>query len=650
MGNLSQRNKITSLVKLQLVLLFLLGCNIGFAQSLEQMQKQFPNKLAIFSNVNRFLDLDIKKGIPNATSTEISEIMILDEKGNGLFSKGRVYHSSFNELKKVEAYTVVPEGSSTKKLKVTDFKTQSSTSQGVFYDDVKETAFDYARMNVGSISHVESEHFNKDVRFLNKFYFSNYLDVANANFNINYPEEIDLRYIIKNDHDNIIKVTESNIGKKKKLTFTASNIADYKFFDDGTSMSYDALHVIVYVASYKNSGETVPVFGSVDRLYNWNVNFLETINQQPDINLKKIADSLCQNKKSASEKAQAIYLWVQGHIKYVAFENGLEGFIPRHAADVYTKRYGDCKDMASILTALCRLSGLEAYFTWIGTRSIPYTYAEVPLPIADNHMICTVKINGKWIFLDATDASCIFGFPTSAIQGKEALISLSKEKYELVKVPTIAAEANAITDSTTLIIENTKLLGKSSVTYTGYLGSDVYSNLLYHKGEDERQYAKRKMGKGSNKFLLNDYEISLSETQDKNAKISGHFEIPDYVKSIGEEIYINLNLEKLFNNNVIDAAKRKVAVENEYLYTINQIHSLKIPDGYNTDFVPANTEISNDLVYFSIKYSKENGSINATQKMVMKKLYIEPNDFDLWNKTVGTALLAYKEQVVLKKK
>jgi transglutaminase-like putative cysteine protease len=619
-------------------------------QSLEQMQKQFPDKLAVFSNVNRSVEIAIKKGVPYADAIEESEMMILDDNANGMFNKDRVYHSSFNELKKVEAYTLVPDGNSTKKIKVTDFKTQSSPSQGVFYDDVKETSFDYPRMTKGSISHVETEHYNKDVRFLSSFYFTSYLPVATASYSITYPEEMDIRYIIKNDDKHIVSVKETVKGRKKRLEFTASNITDYEHFGNGTSMSYDALHVIVYVASYKNENESVPVFSSLGELYKWNVSFLNSVNLTTDENLKKITDSICRDKKTDGEKAQAIYLWVQNHVKYVAFEEGLEGFVPRQAADVFTKRYGDCKDMASILTAMCRIGGLEAYFTWIGTRSIPYTYTEVPLPITDNHMICAVKLKAEWVFLDATDPNCIFGFPTSGIQGKEALISISDKKYELVTVPTVSAEKNIITDSTFLTISNNTLLGDCSADYYGYFGSDVFTNLLYNKGDDERVYARRRMAKGSNKFIMKDYKLRLSEDNNKKANISSHFEIPDYVKSIADEIYINLNLEKLFDNTVIDTTKRKVALENEFLYTINQVHILKIPAGYEADYVPANTVVSNDLVYFSINYNKRNAEIIATQKLILKKLYVELKDFAIWNKTIASVSPAYKEQVVLKKK
>jgi Transglutaminase-like superfamily len=341
---------------------------------------------------------------------------------------------------------------------------------------------------------------------------------------------------------------------------------------------------------------------------------------------------------------------VQNHVKYVAFEAGLEGFVPRQAADVCNKRYGDCKDMASILTAMLKMSGLDACFTWIGTRSIPYTYTEVPLPITDNHMISAVKIDQNWIFLDATDPNCIFGLPTTGIQDKEALISINPEKYELVKVPVMPAGTSSITDSTFLTISNNTLLGKCSVNYTGYFGSDLYNNLLYNKGDDERVYVRKRMAKGSNKFIMQDYRIALSDTINRVANIASHFEIPDYAKSIADEIYLNLNLEKLFGTTLIDTAKRKIAIENDFLYTIKQVHVLKIPFGYVLNYLPKNIVVDNELVYFSIDYKQGNGEISATQKLVMKKLYIQPGDFATWNKAITIVSPAYKEQVVLKNK
>ena len=154
------------------------------AQSLEEMQKLYPGKTAVFSNVNRNVDISYSKGVPVAKATEVSEMFILDDKANGIYNKDKVYHSSFNELKNVEAYTTAPDGNGTKKMKVSEFKTQSSSSRDIFYDDAKETSFDYPKVVKGSVTHVETEHFNKDIHFISPFYFSSYLPVMNATFSL----------------------------------------------------------------------------------------------------------------------------------------------------------------------------------------------------------------------------------------------------------------------------------------------------------------------------------------------------------------------------------------------------------------------------------------------------------------------------------
>ena len=158
------------IIKLFRSSLLLTGLLVGVpallkAQTLEEMQKLYPGKTAVFSNVNRNVDISYSKGIPVAKATEVSEMFILDDKANGMYNKDKVYHSSFNELKKVEAYTTAPDGNGTKKMKVSEFKTQSSSSRDIFYDDAKETSFDYPKIIKGSITHVETEHFNKDIHF-----------------------------------------------------------------------------------------------------------------------------------------------------------------------------------------------------------------------------------------------------------------------------------------------------------------------------------------------------------------------------------------------------------------------------------------------------------------------------------------------------
>jgi hypothetical protein len=58
--------------------------------------------------------------------------------------------------------------------------------------------------------------------------------------------------------------------------------------------------------------------------------------------------------------------------------------------------------MANLLTEMLRLSGYDAHFTWIGTRSIPYSQS-LPALCVNNHAITTLYYQDKEYFLDATE-------------------------------------------------------------------------------------------------------------------------------------------------------------------------------------------------------------------------------------------------------
>lgn len=620
------------------------------AQPVDEVARIFPDDLAVMLSYSRELMISLEKNIPVATSTENAEILIMNERANGMYNKYKVFHGIFDELKYLEAYTKVPDGSKFKKVKVADIKTQHSPSSGIFYDDVQESVFDFPSFGKGSIGVVSSKKFHKDPHLLSPYYFASYMPVLQSRFTVVFPAEFDLKYIIKNDNDKIVSVKEERKGRNKVLEFKARHVKMINSYGDAPSRAYYEPHVIIYIASYKDEhGATVHFLGSTDDLYKWNYSFIKEINSQPNTVLTHLADSLTAGIVSNKEKAKKIYQWVQKNIKYVAFEDGLEGFIPRQAADVCTRRYGDCKDMSSLLTALLQQAKVPAYFTWIGTRDIPYDYTEVPLPIVDNHMICAVQLDDGWVFLDGTDPNCAFGYPTSGIQGKQALIAINENKYEIVRVPVVESKKNVVIDSTFISIAGNGIKGSTSVFYNGYFGNDIYNSLMYRDQNDTRDFVKYKMGKASNKFILGDYTINRLNEYDKTIHIKAFFEVPDYGKEIGDEYYINLNLEKFYTTSVIDTANRKVSVENEFRYSITQYTILEIPQSYSVSYLPKDFSFTSHLIDLSIQYTKEANRIVARQEISSNTLGVQPSDFNKWNAAVKELLTQYKEQVVLQK-
>lgn len=631
-------------------ILIILCLQAATAQTTDEVKKIFPHHDVVLLNQNTHLTFKIKDGVPVAETQVESERMFLNNNNPGRYSRYKIFHSSFNELKDLDAYTMVPDGSKYKKIKIGETKTSNSVSRSVFYDDVKETSFDFAGLTENAIAHVSYSQFHKDAHLLTPFYFRSYLPLVNTSYTVTFPNDIQLKYIVKNDDKNIIRFTEEKKRKETVYTWTANNIETVDDYNDAPSDQYFQPHVIVYISSYQDNNEIKPFLNSLEDLYKWNASFTKDLNVNPDASLKKIVDSLTTGLTSEKEKANNIYKWVQQNIRYVAFENGVEGFRPRQAAEVCNKRYGDCKDMSSIITQMLRMANIKSYYTWIGTRALPYDYSEVPLPLVDNHMISTTLIDNQWIFLDGTDPSAIFGVPPSHIQGKEALIAISEKEYKVIRVPVAEPSANLILDSTFITLTDNGIKGRESVYYHGYSGSQVYSALLYRDPVETKDYVKSRMGKASNKFILGDYKINKIDPSANLVNISANFEIPDYGKKAGNELYLNLNLEKLLEGQLIDTAKRKVAKEIDYKYVIRQYHILEIPQGYRSTYVPQNFSFDNDVFSLKITYETKNNSIIAYQEIVNKLIMVKPSQFNEWNRALKAVMPQYKEAIVLEKK
>jgi hypothetical protein len=188
------------------------------------------------------------------------------------------------------------------------------------------------------------------------------------------------------------------------------------------------------------------------------------------------------------------------------------------------------------------------------------------------------------------------------------------------------------------------------VSYGGYFGKDVYQSLLYSDEKETKDYVNKRMSKGSNSFILGNYTVSRKNPESNLANISAEFELPGYSKKVGSEYYINLNLEKLFENTIIDIQKRKIPIETSYNYSVNQYHVLDIPKDYVVSYLPKNFAFENDMVKITMYYKVENNKVIAAQEIQSKKLMIMPSDFAEWNVSMKAVQPHYKESVVLEKK
>ena len=610
-------------------------------------KKTFPDAEAVYTNISCEVEIRKDKDKLIATSDFSEDLVYLTDNSVKMMSRGYIYHSSFNELKKWDAYTQLPD--ERKKLKISNANTSSSRQDYVFYDDTKSTSFDFSGGSVGATRHLEYQIQNNDVHLLSPYYFERYFPVAQGEIRITVPSDIRLKYMLKGLNADNITMTHSNRKDRTIYTFHFSNLEGQRSYPDAPDNAYYATHLIYFVEQVKENGEWKNFLAGTGDLYRHSYEFIRNVNKTISPELQSITDSLTRSVQSDREKAKRIYEWVQTNIKYVAFEEGMEGFVPREASLVCSRRFGDCKDMTSILTSMLRHAKVPAYFTWIGTREIPYDYTDVPLPIVDNHMICTIKSGEDFIFLDGTDNGCIFGAPPAGIQGKQAMIGISDTEYKIVRVPVMEKGTNTYTDSTFLELSEKGLTGRIKVNMTGYYASGVHSMLNYRNEKEREDYFKQRFGRGSNKIKFSNWK--LSERDDHAVvTITADFELPDYVKKLGDEYFLNLNLFKWYEHEEIDFPKRKVPIEFSFLKHSSYVTAIRIPSGYRPSYIPNAESYKNEVWGYLMKYSVGKDQVYLAQEFDTDQLMLYPNQFEAWNKVLEHLYPNYKQTISLSKK
>ena len=578
----------------------------------------------------------------------IEEDLYLDESAT-YNSKRALDFSAFFELESVEATSFRYTNGKYKSFKVEDFVEKDEMGES-FHDDTKSLNFIYSNLDEGGKTKLEYTEIVKNPRFLSPLYFGNFYPIKNKKVTLVADKEINFRFKEFNTEGYSIAFKKEEKRNSNIYTWEIKDVDEIKYESSVPTYKKVLPHIVPIITSYKNKNNEVKVLNDVADLYNWYYSMVKDVNQQPtDTALVSLVNDITKDSKTDLEKVRAIYYWTQQNIKYIAFEYALGGFIPREANDVFNKKYGDCKDNSSILYEMLKIAGLKGNLTWIGTRKIPYTYTELPTPMVDNHMILSYTEGNKTYFLDATGRYLALEMPSSFIQGKEALIGDGEGKFRIETVPVMSPQTNSYKESSQLSIKDNQLIGKGETTLSGYYKIDFYNQLESKNSEKElKTYYTVKLRKGSNKFLIDNFQETNKYSYDDDFKINYEFNISDYSQQLGDEIYVNLNLNRdISYYKTEDDRENEVEVKYKSDYIFE--NTLEVPENYSVDYLPENYELNNDYFKCKISYKQENNTIIYTHQLTMDYLTLTPEDQKVVNDAIKKVEKQYKETVVFKK-
>ena len=194
--------------------------------------------------------------------------------------------------------------------------------------------------------------------------------------------------------------------------------------------------------------------------------------------IKQEVSALTASAPTSLAKMRMVAEFMQRNIRYVGIELGIGGYQPHPAAEVFSHRYGDCKDKATLMQSMLREIGVESYYVVINHErgavtpempayfgSFDHVVVAIKLPegLADPSLVATLKHPklGTLLFFDPTNEKTPLGEIGGYLQANYGLL-VTPSGGELVQLPQQSCTMNGI-----------RRTGKLTLNISGDLQGDV---------------------------------------------------------------------------------------------------------------------------------------------------------------------------------
>jgi len=364
------------------------------------------------------------------------------------------------------------------------------------------------------------------------------------------------------------------------------------------------------------------------------------------------------------DKIKALADFVQRDIRYVAIEIGIGGYQPHPAQEVFTNRYGDCKDKTTLLSTMLQEIGVESHYVLINTTRGVAT-PEFPSALSFNHAILALRLPedisnptlysvrehgglGRLLFFDPTDPLTPLGYLPSTLQANYGLL-VREPGGELLELPLLPPNVNRLYRQVSSVLEaNGKLT--SDVTEIRSGTHAVSRRAAYLDVPDSQRPKVLEDGLG---FHLGNFELLSSEVENleeysQNMVETYRFVADKYAKSVGNLLLVRPRVLGQKGRDILEKEARKYPVEFRSTSSESGVVTITLPAGYIVDELPPPTDLSTDFGEYHSRIEVEGNVLRYQRSFVMKDVQFPIERFQELKEFYRQIAADERNQAVLK--
>jgi hypothetical protein len=369
---------------------------------------------------------------------------------------------------------------------------------------------------------------------------------------------------------------------------------------------------------------------------------------QPNAELRQTVDQVLQGVDRKDELAvvRAIYNFVVTNTRYVALEFGIHGYKPYRVDRILARRFGDCKDKASLIHAMLKLAGVDSRMVLLRMRNLG-TLSEEPASLAAfNHAI--VFVPKYQLYLDGTAEFHGAKELPSADHRANVLIVDEEGKSTFLTTPEAKAE-----DNTTRLAMDVTLkpdggaLVKGDSTVSGQTAPEyrrAYRTVSSRKSTFERAWAQSFPGLTVNEVKLNDTTIL-----DNDVDVNFQMTIPRYSEVMpgGALRFLPFGTGRTYQQAYATLVERRfdLVMQGPWMNKFTLLYTL--PPGYTVTEMPPPLQETHSWGRVSLTYRMEGGKLVADGEVLMSSPRIKADDYSTFRAFLGRVDQAFGRKVVI---
>ncbi len=309
---------------------------------------------------------------------------------------------SIENLPRIQVTAYFPNGDKWRAGQM-DIARKLSEQEGIYSSNQYVSIIHVPQYQAGMLLHIQVDREYYRPEFLNSELVRSSFPALTRSISLSLPKGADIKHNLINPESLVVKGEQWDTEKTQTFGITAVNLPKIEVASTPRNPEtwFAGMHF-----SFPAEGFQSLSWSDLGRDYRASI--VNSFKATPE--LEKIVQNLSSENPDTLTKQ--IYGMVRNRIRYHADLGTLYSFIPRTANEVFTKGYGDCKEMATLLTTLLQIKGIHAGVALVATPGYRQVLEGYPSMGGFNHMI--VYVEGKKGEIHFFDPTVKWGDPANS--------------------------------------------------------------------------------------------------------------------------------------------------------------------------------------------------------------------------------------------